>query len=524
MDTDEAPPQTWPAAWEWISSALVLIGAGIYTNSLWQGRWFHHDIWRFFSRDWSFTGLFSGHAGHPAIINVTLTKAIVALFGYDPKVFIVVRTVGWSLVVLSLWLVLRIRGAKPIPALMALSIFALWSLSSWHEGWYAANFVAITCGLFGSIATSEGSSPSIRKRLVTIVLLLVATFATSLGVIFTIAVNLSVLLRRRHRDWWGVSIPLGLFLLWSIALPADLQSNGSLASALDDPVGATIGTLSLALNALGSAFQNTLFFPASLAPWVALALVGAAAFAWSHRTLDTFDGILLLVMTGYAASVWLFRVSLGLGQETATRYQYTLGFLALLIIIPRIRLVRSVEALAAIALVLYVLPTNASLLERRSDFWINLSTRELTSIAIQDELLMEGEGVLDNPSTGVAVLTFPLFRELAADGLLESVTIEPTTQEESRARGFLVMKEIPTNSTSTQCEVFNVPTIVELNSDTRVFVSGDVLNIEMLSADGPAHAILTNPENRELLVHRDEVREVLRLSSDTLFTVCTGPI
>ncbi len=202
-------------------AAAFLIAAGA-AFTLWLGRGL-----TFFSDEWAFieqrsladpASWMPPHNEHWSTIPVILYRALVETVGlttYLPYLALVAALHG-----LVVWLLYRQvrRVAGPVTGVAVAGVAAFLGSGFENLFWgFQIGFVGATAAGLAALELLDGA-PRARRAAAIVALLLVGLMSTAVGVVFLVAVNFEMLVRRRWRRWLPiVALPVSIYGGWFLA-------------------------------------------------------------------------------------------------------------------------------------------------------------------------------------------------------------------------------------------------------------------------------------------------------------------
>jgi hypothetical protein len=380
------------ARWEWAAVAAILVVCGAFVWYQTQHYWFRSDDWLFLSqRATSIRDLIGPHGGHFTAAALVAYKAMLAVFGmrqYPP--YVAFRVVGFSLMVLALWWIMRRRGADPLLSLAVAAGLGVLSSSVENKVVSVGIYLAVPAILLAFLFVDEHPQPTLRRRLLVALLLGVALVANTLGDIGIVALTVMVALSARHRRSW---LPLCaaytlLFAIWSIVYRSRIVSpeprhRNVLRKALDLPVDV--------FRLARSTIEQLTFPGTGIGVVILVALVAVIGRAAWQRRLGLFElAAIATVVLAFAANS-LNRMHTTLASFDTLRYADPIALFLVPALLPLARprswLVRGF----AIALVLAVAVAQANEFANEADTLTLYANAERLRTTAARQLIVNGE-------------------------------------------------------------------------------------------------------------------------------------
>jgi hypothetical protein len=298
-DDDDSKPAR-ATGLEWLAVAAVVVAAAAIPAWWSRDAWFTSDMWDSLAlREIGDVGdLIRPHHGHwqtPAIIQ---TRIVYGIAGMDfwPAHYLP-KMLGWALMSVGLWWLMRRRGAHPVVALGATATVSVLGTSWYFHAAHTGVLLAIGCALAVATLVEAVPRPSLRHRVLLFGLLLLGVVSTGLGVAALVALPVALLALRRLRPWLAPVLAVAaIYGAWFIRF--DVGADPSAA-----PV-RTIGELPgvVAINARNAVAAFTGLPDAAGWPLLLVALGAVAWLAWRRRVTG-FDIVVAATALVYLALV-----------------------------------------------------------------------------------------------------------------------------------------------------------------------------------------------------------------------------
>jgi len=380
------------ARWEWGAVCTVLLVCGAFVWDQTRHYWFRTDDWLFLDeRATSIRDLMHPHGGHLTAVALVAYKAMFTLFGmrqYPP--YVGFRVVGFGLMVLSLWWILRRRGADPVISLAVVAYLGVLSSTVGNKVVSIGIYVAVPAILLAFLIVDEHPEPTPRERLVVALLLFVALVSNTFGDIGIVALTITVACSAPHRRSWLAICAgyTGAFAAWSIAYRSQIAApephqRGLVRKTLDIPIDVL---------RLGRSTIEQLTFPGSRFGAILLvALIALIGWAALRGWLGLFEYAAIATVVLTFAGNSLNRLHTALGAVDTLRYADPLALFLIPALLPfakpRTRLGCGLIVLVVLGLAL----SQANEFSHQADNLVQFANLTRPQLTAARQLIIEGE-------------------------------------------------------------------------------------------------------------------------------------
>lgn len=291
--------------------------AGLFSMWTRHSGWFHHDIWVYAARDWTWDALIRPTDGHLALVGVGISKALLGVFEFDYLWWNLTRALVWTILVGWIITTLIRRGIDKRIVFSSGLLLIVSPLTLWMEGWYLAWMLAVAGATWLVFFIARTTHPSFGELGIGLAVATVVTLSTTLGAMLVGGIGFAALVKKR----WRWLIPLGLPLVIYIAWLFMVRGFGTATTTIEWSRFPSTASHMFGATILGHVPNGRLTF---LRPAFGLLLAaGIVLVVLLRRRFEAVAGFAAISV--FALGTFAFRVSAGRTDGLALHYLLALS-------------------------------------------------------------------------------------------------------------------------------------------------------------------------------------------------------